>query len=134
MTYLLDTNICIYLINRRPGGLVERITRHKAQEIKLSSVTLAELEYGAAKSQRHGQNRRALIDFASAFGIIPFDDGDAEVYGILRAGLERKGEVIGPYDLQLAAQALARGLVLVTNNAGEFRRVPGLSVEDWSKD
>jgi len=131
--YLLDTDTCIYLINGRPASVVHMITRLEPSQVKLSAVSLAELEYGASKSRRREQNRNALLRFVAAFDIVPFDDRDAEVYGLMRAGLERRGQLIGPYDLQIAAQAITRGLILVTNNVEEFRRVPELSIQSWTR-
>ena len=95
-------------------------------------MTVAELEYGVAKSGRIDQNRLALQNFLSAFEIIPFDDKHAEQFGLIRAILQREGRPIGPYDLQIAAQALADKRTLITNNVREFRRVYGLVVEDWT--
>ena len=131
MTYLLDSNICIYIINNSPKQVVEHIKKLKVHQIKLSSISLAELEYGVSKSKNREKNRNALINFASAFDIVDFNDSDAEVYGFLRAELERKGQVIGPYDMQIAAQALTRDLILVTNNTIEFARIPNLKLENW---
>ncbi len=130
--YLLDTNICIYIINRKPASVVERISKLSPHQIKLSAISLAELEYGASKSSDREKNRTALLHFASAFDILPFNDSDSEVYGVLRANLERRGKVIGPYDMQIAAQALSRDLVLVTNNTDEFQRIPNLKLENWA--
>ena len=111
--YLLDTDICIYIIKKHSENAVNRICKLKPQEIKISSVTVAELEYGASKSRLRETNRTALYNFLATFEVISFDSRDAEIYGIIRAELESNGNVIGPYDLQLAAQALARGLVFV---------------------
>jgi len=130
--YLLDTDTCIYVINSKPASVVHAITRLAPDEVKLSAVSLAELEYGASKSRRREKNRTALLRFVAAFDIVPFDDRDAEVYGLIRARLERSGHVIGPNDMQIAAQAITRGLVLVTNHVEEFRRVPDLSIENWT--
>ena len=130
--YLLDTNICIYIINKNPKRVVENIKKLKPHQVKLSAVSIAELEYGAAKSKFREKNRDALVEFASAFDILPFDDTDAEIYGILRADLERRGQIIGPYDMQIAAQAIARELILVTNNTGEFTRIKELKIENWA--
>ena len=130
--YLLDTNICIYIINKNPKTVVKKICSLNPQDVKISSVSVAELEYGASKSKRREQNRIALYDYLSSFEIISFDSRDAEIYGIIRAELERRGKPIGPYDLQLAAQALARDLILVTNNTAEFNRIKELKLEDWS--
>jgi tRNA(fMet)-specific endonuclease VapC len=129
--YLLDTNICIYIINKSPKQVVERIKSLKPHQIKLSSISIAELEYGASKSKNRESNRQAIIHFASAFDIIDFDDNDAEVYGLIRAELEKKGQLIGPYDLQIAAQAISRDLILVTNNISEFSRVSNIKLENW---
>jgi tRNA(fMet)-specific endonuclease VapC len=98
----------------------------------LSAITLAELEYGVSKSRDRELNRFALVEFAAPFEIVPFTDGDAEVFGIIRVQLEREGHIIGAYDMQIAAQALSRGLVLVTNNTKEFERVPKLKLENWT--
>ncbi|MCL2144023.1 MAG: type II toxin-antitoxin system VapC family toxin [Endomicrobia bacterium] len=130
--YLLDTNICIYIINKRPVNIVNKLNSLKPNDVKLSSVSIAELEYGIAKSMHKEQNRHALIGFSSAFDIIPFDDMDAQIYGEIRADLEKRGKIIGPYDLQIAAQAICRNLILVTNNTKEFKRISGLKLENWS--
>ena len=129
--YLLDTNICIYIINQHPKSVVKKITGINPQEIKISSVSVAELEFGVSKSRQKEKNRAALSSFLSAFDIIPFDARDAEIYGIIRAELEREGNPIDPYDLQIAAQALARNLILVTNNTAEFARIKKLALENW---
>jgi tRNA(fMet)-specific endonuclease VapC len=129
--YVLDSNICIYIINRKPGNVVQKIKEHHPQEIKLSSISLAELEYGVSKSENREKNRRALIHFASAFDIINFTDDDAEIYGLIRADLGKKGLVIGPYDMQIAAQAISREMILVTNNVREFGRIKNLKIENW---
>ena len=129
--YLLDSNICIYIINQSPKQVVNHIKKLKVHQIKLSSISLAELEYGVSKSRNREKNRNALINFASAFDIVEFNDNDAEVYGLIRAELEQKGQIIGPYDMQIAAQALTRELILVTNNTAEFTRIPKLKLENW---
>ena len=129
--YLLDSNICIYIINQSPKQVVKHIKKLKVHQIKLSSISLAELEYGVSKSRNREKNRNALINFASAFDIVEFNDNDAEIYGLIRAELEQKGQVIGPYDMQIAAQALTRDLILVTNNTAEFARIPKLKLENW---
>jgi tRNA(fMet)-specific endonuclease VapC len=129
--YLLDTNICIYIINNSPKQVVDRVKKLKVHQVKLSSISLAELEYGASKSSSREKNRKALINFASAFDIVNFNDSDAEVYGLIRAELEKRGQVIGPYDMQIAAQAITRDLILVTNNTEEFARIPNLKLENW---
>lgn len=128
---MLDTNICIYIINRHPQGIVKKVARYSPGDIKISAVSVAELEYGASKSNYQEKNRNALKNFLSSFEIIPFDAGDAEIYGIIRAELERKGESIGPYDMQLAAQALRRDYIFITNNTKEFERIKNLKLENW---
>lgn len=130
--YLLDTNICIFVQNRRPPHVLEKLKRVSARSrVFISGITVAELQYGVYHSQRVEQNRIALAGFLSPFDILPFDDVDAEQYGILRAQLKKAGQIIGPYDMLIAAQAIARKLTLVTNNLAEFERVKGLKVEDW---
>jgi tRNA(fMet)-specific endonuclease VapC len=129
--YLLDTNICIYIINKNPRQVVEHIKRLKLHQIKLSSISLGELEYGVSKSRDRDRNRKALVNFASAFDIIEFNDNDAEIYGLIRADLERKGQIIGPYDMQIAAQSISRNLILVTNNISEFSRISNIKLENW---
>jgi tRNA(fMet)-specific endonuclease VapC len=130
--YLLDTNICIYIINKSLPKVDRKIESINSGEIKISTVAIAELEYGASKSQRRDSNRKVTNQFLSSFEIIPFEAEDAEVFGIIRANLERRGEIIGAYDMMLAAQALSRGLVFVTNNTAEFERVTGLRLENWA--
>ena len=130
--FLLDTNICIYIINKRPQRVLDIFNTIDIRELKLSSVTMAELEYGASKSAFRERNRRALMAFASAFEIVPFDDTDAEIFGLLRADLERRGVPIGPYDMQIASQAINRGYAVVTNNISEFTRIHGLRLENWA--
>jgi tRNA(fMet)-specific endonuclease VapC len=129
--YLLDTNTCIYIINRHPQNIVNKVALHSPRDIKISAVSVAEMEYGASKSSYREKNRNALKNFLSSFEIIPFDTKDAEIYGIIRAELERKGEPIGPYDMQLAAQALGRNYIFITNNTKEFDRIKNLKLENW---
>ena len=129
--YLLDTNICIYIINKNPRIVVERIKQLKPSQIKLSAISVGELEYGVSKSKNRDQNRNALVDFVSGFDILPFDDNDAEVFGLIRAELEKRGQIIGSYDMQIAAQAISNNLILVTNNTGEFERIGKLKLDNW---
>ncbi len=129
--YLIDTNICIYLITKRSESVRKRIEKEKPYQVAISAISVAELEYGVAKSRHIEQNRTALRNFLSAFEIIPFDDRDAEQFGVVRALLEKRGQPIGAYDLEIASQGLARDMTIVTNNDKEFRRVPGLTVENW---
>lgn len=129
--YLLDTNICIYLMKKKFPILQSRIESESLFNIALSSVTIAELEYGIAKSKYPEKNRKLLYGFLSPFEIIPFSELDAENFGFIRAYLNKKGTPIGPYDLQIASQCLTRNLCLITNNVKEFERVPKLNIENW---
>ena len=131
MNYLLDTDICIYLIKRRPPQVLTRFQQCVPGDIGISTVTLAELEYGAAKSQFPERNRQALEQFILPLVISDFHTDAAAAYGPLRAQLERAGTPIGPLDLMIAAHALSLGVVLVTHNGREFERVPGLQFESW---
>ncbi len=130
MRYLLDTNICIALLNGTSPAARERLGRHGTGEIGVSAPAAYELYYGAFKSRRTRQNL-ALLDRAG-FEVLAFDVEDARVAGKVRSDLEAIGQTIGPYDLLIAGQALARGLVLVTANQREFDRVAGLTCEDWT--
>ena len=130
--YLLDTNICIYLIKHKPPEVMERFTKIDPGDIAISSITLSELEYGAYKSQQTERNLNALSLFTLSLEILAYDRQAASVYGQLRAQLEKKGMPIGPMDLLIAAHALSVQKTVVTNNEKEFKRVPGLKVENWS--
>lgn len=133
MKWMLDTNTCIAIIRRRPEAALRRLRGKQIGQVGISSITLAELEFGAAKSQRAEQAKLALTEFLQPLEIAPFDEAAAADYGGLRAALEGTGKPIGPLDTLIAAHALALGSVLVTNNSREFRRVPGLAVEDWTR-
>jgi tRNA(fMet)-specific endonuclease VapC len=132
--YLLDTNICIFLIKNKFPLLTKKLLSSNSEELFLSSISIAEMEYGASKSQNREKNRQALLDFCTDFeNIIDFTTEDTEAYGLIRAYLEKEGKVIGPYDMQIAAQAMTRNLTVVTNNYDEFVRIPWIKVEDWTK-
>jgi tRNA(fMet)-specific endonuclease VapC len=131
MRFLLDTNICIYVIKQKPLRVKERLQTIDSGEVGLSIITLAELEYGAAKSQNPQRNRETLTRFCLPFQIVDFLPEDAQKFGEIRANLERRGQPIGSYDLLIASQAVTRGLILVTNNIKEFSRVDGLNLENW---
>jgi tRNA(fMet)-specific endonuclease VapC len=132
MKYLLDTDTCIYLLNGRPNSVTQTFRRHRVASIALSSITTSELRWGVAKSGSP-RNRTALEAFLASFQIAPYDDDAARAYGDLRAELDRRGTPIGAMDLLIAAQALALDVILVTNNEREFKRVPGLRVENWTR-
>jgi len=132
--YLLDTNICIFAINKRSHKVIERIRNQLGTGIHISSLTIAELEYGVENSKKIEDNRIALLKFISPFSVLNYDDSDAIKYGKLKSGLRKTGMLIGPIDMLLASQALSKDLVLVTNNVAEFSRIEGLTIEDWSSE
>ena len=132
--YLLDTNICIYLLKNRYPYLTQKLLEHNPSDFMISVVTVFELEYGAAKSHWGERTRSNLALFLAPFTILPFNDADAMAAGKLRAYLEQAGTPIGPYDLQIASQAISRNLTIITHNTSEFSRVPGLQLEDWVGD
>ncbi|MEO7400647.1 MAG: type II toxin-antitoxin system VapC family toxin [Polaromonas sp.] len=131
MSYMLDTNICIYVINARPPTVLARFRLARLGQIGVSSVTAAELAFGVAKSGSV-RNREALEMFLAPLEVLPFDASVMWHYGDLRAGLERRGQPIGALDTMIAAHALASNTILVTNNTREFTRVPGLRLENWA--
>ena len=129
--YLLDANVCIRLLNGGAPQVVQRLQRHRPSAVSLCSVVKAELIHGAYRSNRTAENLRLLERFFDPFDSLPFDDRCADVYGRIRADLERMGMAIGPNDLLIAAIAVANNMTLVTANTGEFERVIGLAVENW---
>jgi tRNA(fMet)-specific endonuclease VapC len=131
MKVMLDTSICIDLIRDRPASLLERFSSHAVGDIGISVITLAELEYGVGRSSRPAKNQDALAQCISPLDVAPFERPAATVYGRLRAALEKKGQSIGSLDLLIAAHAVSLGVRLITHNVREFRRVPGLRIEDW---
>ena len=130
LRYLLDTNIAIYVIKRRPPELLGVFNRHAGQ-MGISAVTLAELLHGAEKSERREHNLAQVEDFSARLAVLDYTPKAAAHYGDIRAELERKGTPIGVNDLHIAGHARSEGLILVTNNAREFQRVAGLRVENW---
>lgn len=130
---LLDTNICIYIINTRPPEVLAHFRRYRLGEVGLSSVVAAELAYGVAKSGSE-RNRQALEMFLAPLEIAPFDEPAVWAYGALRAELERQGKPIGALDTMIAAHALSLNAVLVTSNTREFSRVNGLRLENWARE
>jgi len=129
--FLLDTNVCIRILNGSSPPVAARLQATNPAEVRLSAVVKAELLYGARKSTRIDDNLRLLRRFFTPFVSLPFDDRCAEEAGLIRLDLERSGRPIGPNDLLIAASARAHDLVLVTHNSREFGRIPGLRVEDW---
>lgn len=134
MSYLLDTNACIRILNGTSSSLVARLQREGPSVVKLSAVVKAELLFGARKSSRVDKNLALLAKFFEPFESVSFDDRSAEHYGLIRADLEREGRPIGPNDLLIAATARAHDLTLVTRNTDEFRRVVALRVENWEEN
>lgn len=130
---LLDTNTCIYIINRRPPEVFEHFAGREVGEVAISSITGAELTFGVAKSGSR-KNRDALDKFLAPLVVLPFDETAMREYGELRSHLERQGQPIGALDQLIAAHALALDAVLVTNNEREFRRVPRLRLANWVGD
>jgi tRNA(fMet)-specific endonuclease VapC len=133
MKFLLDTNICIYLIKRRPPQVVDRFAALSFGDVGVSSITVAELQYGVQKSQYPERNRQALEQFLVPLVIAEFDYSAAAAYGAIRAALERQGTPIGSLDMLIAAQALCLDVTLVTNNVREFSRVPDLKLVNWAE-
>lgn len=131
MTFLLDTNVCVVYLNQPQSTVVAELHRHRPQDIAVCSVVKAELFYGAMKSQHPERTLEKQQRFLQAFQSLPFSDDAALLFGQLRAHLHRQGSPIGPYDLQIAAIALANDLTLVTHNSREFGRIDGLRLQDW---
>ena len=131
MEYMLDTNICIYIIKEKPEKVINKFHTLDVGDVCISSITLAELEYGVEKSQYTERNRLALAGFLSSIEILSFSDKATEEYGKIRFDLERQGNIIGAYDLMIGAHALSENLILVTNNMKEFQRINNLSLENW---
>lgn len=131
MTYLLDTNICIYGMKGLHQSVTDKLLSVHPDEITVSSVTISELEYGAAKSNWSDRTRMKFIEFLSSFHVLDYTAKDARIYGPIREELERRGTPIGAYDLMIAAQAISNNLILVTHNTKEFSRIQGLRLEDW---
>lgn len=130
LRYMLDTNICIYVMKNRPSGLRERFDR-LVDELCISTISLGEMYFGAEKSTRQGENRLAIEEFAARLELLPFSVDAAAHYGQIRAELERGGRPAGTHDMLIGGHARSEGLVLVTNNLREFRRMPGLRFENW---
>ena len=131
LKFMLDTNIAIYIIKNRPVELVDVFNKN-AGALCISTITLAELNHGVEKSSQPERNRRNVDDFVSRLEVLSYDDTAASHYGEIRADLEKKGSPIGVNDLHIAGHARSQALVLVTNNTGEFRRVEGLRIENWT--
>lgn len=130
LRYMLDTNICIYVIKNRPEGLRERFNR-LADQLCISAVTLAEIIYGAEKSARQIENIKVVEQFAARLEVLPFGERAATHYGQIRADLERAGHPIGLHDMMIGGHARSEGLTLVSNNVREFQHIDGLRIDNW---
>ncbi len=128
--FLLDTNIVIYVLKKRPLEVL-KIFNANASRMAISSITLSELIYGAEKSENIAKNLEAIEDFVSHLEVLPYDARASQHYGQIKAVLEKKGKIIGENDIHIAAYAISQGLILVTNNLKEFKRVPNLALENW---
>ena len=133
MTYMLDTNICIYAMKKKPEKVLQRFKDELNNGICISSITLAELEYGMKRSSDPIRNEQALLRFLAPLSILPFGSAAASEYGEIRAFLQSKGTPIGSLDMLIAGHAKAEDLILVTNNVREFDRVPDLEIENWAE-
>ena len=133
MEYLLDTNICIYIIKKKPAEVFEKFKNLAIGDVGISSITLAELQYGIEKSSNSLKNREALEKFLTPIEIVDYGFEATVEYGIIRAELEKKGIPIGPLDTLIASHAKSLDVILVTNNVREFERIPGLKIENWTK-
>jgi tRNA(fMet)-specific endonuclease VapC len=131
MKLMLDTNICICIIKQQPAAVLKRFLDYQIGDICISSITLAELRYGVAKSTHREKNAKALDEFIVPLEIVSFDEAAAHVYGEIRAMLEKAGTPIGAMDMLIAAHALSLGISLATNNSREFARIPALTSIDW---
>lgn len=129
--FLLDTDICIYVRQKKSEKLLQRFHQLQANEAAVSVITFGELLYGAIKRGRMAAEREKWAELVHLLPVLPLPEGASEKYGIIRADLETKGKIIGNNDLWIAAHALAAGLILVTNNEREFRRVRGLKIQNW---
>ena len=132
MDYMLDTNICIYIIKQRSQQIIDRLRDCEVGDVGLSTIVLSELIFGVEKSDQRQRNRTALTQFVAPLEIAPYDGSAAQAYGRIRALLEKGGTPIGPLDTLIAAHALSLNCTLVTNNERELTRVPGLQVENWA--
>ncbi len=131
MNFLIDTNICIYIINHHPPEVIQKFRGMAVGDVGISSITVSELQYGVAKSNRKKENQDRLAQFLMPFEILPFDEKASSYYGEIRAQLEQQGAIIGSLDLLIAAHALSLQVVLITNNEKEFKRIPSLKIKNW---
>ena len=133
MKYLIDTNICIYIMNNRPVDVIKKFKQFNPGEIGISTITVSELQYGVSESTYRKENQHRLDEFLAPLEILAYSEIAARTYGDIRFQLENRGKPIGPLDLIIAAQALSQNLIMVTNNDKEFKRIKNLEVENWTQ-
>jgi len=131
MKYLIDTNICIYIMNNHPPEVFKKFRQVSVGEVGISSITVSELYYGACKSRKRSHNIKRVEEFLYPFEILAYDESAAREYGKIRSHLEKQGLVIGPLDMLIAAHAISKNLTIITNNTKEFNRIQSLRVENW---
>ncbi len=128
---MLDTNICIHVINQKPAKVILRFKKEKIGNITISSITLSELKFGAYNSSKLLQNLKAILKFTAPLEVLSFGETETEPYGKVRFDLKKSGRMIDPMDILIAAHALSANCILVTNNVKEFKNVAGLKIENW---
>ena len=131
MKFLIDTNICIYIMNNRPPEVIQRFKNVEIGLVGISSISVSELHYGVCKSRHIKHNLKRLEEFLIPFEILPYDENASRCYGRIRSQLENQGNVIGPLDMLIAAHALSKDLILITNNEKEFKRIQAVKIENW---
>ena len=131
--YMLDTNMCIYIIKKKTPNVLNKLKQKKEEGLSISSITLAELEFGNANSSYKERNRIALMEFLTIMEVKHFDENAAREYGIIKKDLKDKNCLIGPFDMLIGAHAKSLNMTLVTNNTREFERIQNLKIEDWTK-
>jgi tRNA(fMet)-specific endonuclease VapC len=133
MKVMLDTNICIFIIKKRPPEVLKHFEGYSAGEVGISSITLAELQYGVMKSIKQHSNQLALNEFAAPLDVAVFNSAAARKYGEIRSNLEKRSNPIGAFDMLIGAHALSLGVMLITNNTREFKKIEKLKLTDWTK-
>ncbi len=133
MKYLIDTDICIYIMNERPSDVIDKFKPFSVGDIGISTITVSELQYGVEKSMRQKQNQLRLDEFLAPFAILSYNEPAARIYGYVRFQLEKLGQSIGHLDLLIAAHALSQNLIIVTNIDKKFAHIDGLEIENWTK-
>ena len=133
MKYLIDTNICIYIMNKHPADVITKFKQFELGEIGISTITVSELQYGVAKSTYREKNEVRIEEFMAPFEILTYDLSAAKIYGDIRFQLEKRGQIIGPLDMLIAAHAISQELILITNNDKEFKRITKLKIENWTR-